>query len=71
MAKKTTLTATMPDGTTVTRTTAREYKYVIYYKTGSGEYRDRSWVSRPDLRDKELSKFKNCDRSTYGYAEVN
>ena len=47
------LTATLPDGTIVTRTTAREYRYVVaMYELG--RWGVIAWCSRLDLAAKEV-----------------
>lgn len=55
-SKKRTLTASLPDGTTATRTTARHYEYIVAvdYKDGKGWGTFR-WTSRIDLADKAVN----------------
>ncbi len=52
-----TLTATMPDGTKLTRTTEREYKLVVAFHTAGTEkhpagWGHMQWSTRHDLAEK-------------------
>lgn len=57
MAKRI-LTATAPDGTTVTRQTDRDYKYVIMTSTGD-HWNPEQWASRLDLAESAASSHRN------------
>lgn len=63
MGNKTKLTATLPDGTVVDRTTAKDYQFVIaVYDNGNG-YHDKGWgilgwTTRYDLADKKIRSWQ-------------
>lgn len=74
MAKKVTLTATLPNGKTVSRTTTHDYKFVIYgQRAEEGRVWVLSWTSRLDLAEKEIDRCrsKNYAGCEFGYVEVN
>ena len=55
-----TLTATLPNGETVKRTTKRAYTHIvtaeITYTDGTTTYDKPEWAGRPDLAQKALAK---------------
>ena len=58
MAKTRTITATFPDGTVVTRKTARTYTHVVASKGNIHEGNTR-WCGREDLMLKTKKLYKN------------
>lgn len=66
---KQTLSATLPNGTIVTRTTEHEYQFVVYFEFDDGSYNVKLWTTRPDLRDKEIAKL-TPHVGTYGIKSV-
>jgi hypothetical protein len=53
--KKKKLTANLPDGTIATRTTARDYQYVVA-KRIHRKWRADNWTSRRDLAERIYEK---------------
>ena len=58
MAKTRTITATFPNGETVTRTTARTYTHVVKAFHNNNPF-FLTWCGRPDLMDKQVKIAKN------------
>jgi len=55
---KRTLTATLPDGGVATRTTARDYRYVLAVREDGG-WGAAQWSSRRDLAEGYITWWKN------------
>lgn len=61
MPKKS-LSVTLPDGTTATRTTARTYSHVVCVELrydGEVTWSPPEWCGRPDLADKAASRLSS------------
>ena len=58
----TSITATLPNGETVKRTTKRTYTHIvtaeITYTDGTTTYDKPDWTGRPDLAQKALAKWQ-------------
>lgn len=73
-SKKNTLTATLPNGVAVNRTTNHNYKFVVCVQGKSGMWGDLQWTSRRDLAEKAVSKFRawnNPNWAGFSVVEVN
>lgn len=60
---KRTLSVTLPDGTTATRTTARTYSHVVCAElrlNGEVTLTAPKWCGRPDLADKTAAQLSSC-----------
>lgn len=59
---KQTVTATLPDGSTVRRTTSRNYTHVVVGHDGDGEWGVFQWCSRYDLACKAHAQVASWHR---------
>jgi uncharacterized protein YfaQ (DUF2300 family) len=69
--KKRTLTATAPDGTTITRTTARTYSHAVVFRNrpdaiaNGADVWSHYWCGRPDLLPAKMIEVERL-RVAYG-----
>jgi len=71
MAKKTKLTATLPNGEVITRTTERTYTHVVVYTINEAKMMAACWV--PDKEKQERKNFKyyvECAAGEHEHARV-
>lgn len=62
---KQTLTATLPDGRTVTRTTARPYTHVVVGHDGDGDWGAFGWCGSHDLAMKKRDSERKWHSQRY------